>query len=120
MDNTQKGEKMSEKHYKAFISYSHQDEKFGNWLHKQLENYKIPKQLKKDYSPLPKKLFPVFRDIYELSAGDDLKVEIEKALKNSEALIILCSPKSAKSIWVNKEIIDFKKLHKDAKIIPIT
>lgn len=53
---------MSEKHYKAFISYSHQDEKFGNWLHKQLENYKIPKQLKKDYSRLPKKLFPVFRD----------------------------------------------------------
>ncbi len=110
---------MSEKHYKAFISYSHQDEKFGSWLHKQLENYKIPKQLKEDYPHLPKKLFPIFRDIYELSAGDDLKVEIDKALRNSDALILLCSPKSAKSEWVNKEIIDFKKLHKDAKIIPI-
>ena len=110
---------MSEKHYKAFISYSHQDEKFGKWLHKSLENYKMPKQLKEDYPKLPNKLFPIFRDIYELSAGDNLTIEIEKALKNSEALILLCSPKSAKSEWVNKEIIDFKKLHKDAKIIPI-
>ena len=82
------------------------EELFGSWLHKQLENYKIPKQLKEDYLHLPKKLFPIFRDIYELSAGDDLKVEIDKALRNSDALILLCSPKSAKSERVNKENIN--------------
>ena len=33
--------------YRAFISYSPQDDKFGKWLHKSLEKYKIPKELRK-------------------------------------------------------------------------
>ena len=31
--------------YKAFISYSHQDKKWGDWLHKGLETYRISKGL---------------------------------------------------------------------------
>jgi len=69
------------KHYKAFISYSHDNEEFGAWLHKQLERYKIPKRLREDYPHLPKTLYPIFRDRYELNAGDDLGVEISKALE---------------------------------------
>ena len=45
--------------YRAFISYSHQNEKFGKWLHKSLEKYKIPKELRKEYSDLPDKLYDV-------------------------------------------------------------
>ena len=40
------------KHYKAFISYSREDEDFGAWLHKELEKYKIPKNLREDYPNL--------------------------------------------------------------------
>ena len=98
---------MTQKHYKAFISYSHEDEVFGSWLHKELEKYKIPKKLREDYPNLPKTLYPIFRDRYELNAGDDLGVEIPKALENSDALIVVCSTKSADSKLVNKEIIDF-------------
>jgi len=65
---------MSQKKYKAFLSYSHADEAFGKWLHKQLERYKIPKKLYSDYPNLPKSLYPIFRDRYELNAGDDLGV----------------------------------------------
>jgi hypothetical protein len=38
---------MPPKHYKykAFISYSHQDKKWGDWLHKALETYRVPKGL---------------------------------------------------------------------------
>jgi tetratricopeptide (TPR) repeat protein len=107
---------MSEKHYKAFISYSHQDEKFGTWLHKKLETYKIPKQLREDYPHLPEKLFPLFRDREELSTSPSLGKKILKALQNSEYLIIVCSQNSAKSQWVNKEIIDFKKIHGEDKV----
>ncbi|MFZ2089912.1 MAG: hypothetical protein WAU47_15195, partial [Desulfobaccales bacterium] len=55
--------------YWAFISYSHQDEKWAAWLHKGLETYRIPQNLvggeERDF-PVPKKIFPVFRDREEL------------------------------------------------------
>ena len=110
---------MGEKHYKAFISYSHEDEAFGSWLHKELEKYKIPKKLREDYPNLPKTLYPIFRDRYELNSGDDLGVEIPKALEKSDALIVVCSIKSADSKWVNKEIIDFKMMYGEDRIFPI-
>ncbi len=116
----------STKHYKAFISYSHDNEEFGAWLHEQLEKYKIPKKLREDYPHLPKTLYPIFRDKYELNAGDNLGnaednlgEDILNALKNSDALIVICSIKSASSKWVNKEIIDFKIEHGEARIFPI-
>jgi hypothetical protein len=31
--------------YYAFISYSHQDKKWGDWLHKAIETYRVPKRL---------------------------------------------------------------------------
>ena len=107
---------MGNKHYKAFISYSHKDEKFGKWLHKALEKYKIPKELRKDHPHLPKSLFPIFRDREELSTSSDLGTEILKALHHSKYLIIICSVHSAKSQWVNQEIIDFKAKHGEDKV----
>ena len=107
---------MKEKHYKAFISYSHQDEKFGKWLHKALEKYQIPKELRNDYPNLPKSLFPIFRDREELPTSSNLGEEILKGLKNSNYLIIICSINSAKSKWVNQEIIDFKVIHGENKV----
>ncbi|BAF73050.1 TIR domain-containing protein [Sulfurovum sp. NBC37-1] len=107
------------KSYKAFIGYSHDDEAFGSWLHKELEKYKIPRKLREDYQTLPKSLYPIFRDRYELNAGDDLGVEILKALENSDALIVVCSTKSADSKWVNKEIVDFKMMHGEDRVFPI-
>jgi len=110
---------MLDKKYKAFISYSHDDEVFGSWLHKELEKYKIPKRLHKDYPNLPKALYPIFRDRYELNSGDNLGEEITKALENSNALIVVCSKSSANSKWVNKEIIDFKMMYGEDNIFPI-
>jgi len=113
------GNETKHQHYNAFISYSHEDEAFSSWLQKELEKYKIPKKLREDYPNLPKSLYPIFRDRYELNSGDDLEVEIPKALKNSDALIVVCSTKSANSKWVNKEIIDFKMMHGEDRIFPI-
>jgi len=108
---------MKERKYKAFISYSHKDEKFATWLHKKLETYKIPKQLQENYShKLPNKLFPLFRDRAELSTSPTLGEEILKALTNSEYLIVICSTYSAKSQYVNQEIIDFKRIHGEGKV----
>ncbi len=108
--------------YKAFISYSHKDEKWCSWLHRRLENYKIPKPLigrETELGPIPANLKPVFRDKDELSAGSDLGEHIQAALHGSEFLIVLCSPNSAKSHWVNEEIIYFKHNFPDRQIFSI-
>ncbi len=103
-----------EKEYKywAFISYCSSDEKFAKRLHTVLNNYTIPKKLYKSHPNLPKKLNSVFLDNENLSADPDLKEKLRKELNESQVLIVICSPESAKSKWVNKEINDFRKTGK--------
>lgn len=108
--------------YKAFLSYSHQDKKWGAWLHKQLEKYRTPKNLKLGDGSVVgngRTIGRIFRDRDELPAAEDLTEAVEKALKSSEYLIVLCSPASAASVWVNKEVIEFKRLRGDRFVLPI-
>ena len=84
-----------------------------------MENYKIPKELHNRYSDLPKKLYPIFRDREELPTSSSLSQNINEAIKASRYLIVICSPSAAKSKWVNQEIIDFKKLHGENRILAI-
>ena len=93
-----------EKEYFAFISYKREDEKWAKWLAHQLDNYKLPSTL--NGKELPPSLRKTFRDVDELSAGN-LPEQIYNALSTSDNLIVICSPRSAKSEWVNKEIEDF-------------
>lgn len=98
--------------YKAFISYSHKDKKFAKWLHKRIENYKIPKSLKEKYPNLPKDLkHSIFREEAKLSTTSELGINLKYALDNSEWLIVICSPHAAASKWVDNEIHYFKKMH---------
>jgi len=106
--------------YKAFISYSHRDEKWGQWLHRGIERYRVPKAIiGRDtlYGPVPKRLFPVFRDREELPTAADLSEVISKGLRDSSHLIVICSPRAAKSQWVNEEVRTFKKLGKQNRIV---
>lgn len=103
--------------YYAFISYKREDEKWAKWLQKKLESYGFPVSLRKDNPSLPSKIRPVFRDQSELSGGN-LKEEIEKGLKGSKYLIVICSPRSARSPWVSKEVQYFIDKGKENYIIP--
>jgi tetratricopeptide (TPR) repeat protein len=103
---------MSEPRYKAFISYSHQDERWAKWLHRALESYHVPRRLrgtKGQYGAVPPRLNPVFRDRDELTAAHNLSGEITEALERSETLIVVCSPAAARSRWVNEEIRYFQQ-----------
>ena len=105
--------------YKAFLSYSHLDRRWGIWLHKALESYRVPKRLVGTTSvrgTVPAKLFPIFRDQEELASSADLSAEIEKALAESEFLIVICSPNAAKSDWVNQEVLRFKRMGREDRI----
>ncbi len=61
--------------------------------------------------PVPKSLRPIFRDREDFSAGGSLNDQSIAALDASAALIVLCSPASAKSHYVNEEIRLFKHRH---------
>lgn len=106
-----------EKEYYAFISYQRKDEKWADRLRNKLEHYRLPSSVRKQDASLPKEIRPIFRDALEL-AGGVLAKEIETALQQSKYLIVICSPNSAKSPWVNKEIQTFIDLGHEDRIIP--
>lgn len=98
--------------YRAFISYSHADEKWARWLMRRLESYRVPANLvgsKGRDGPIPAKLGKFFRDRDELPSAGDLSSTISTALENSTALIVICSTASAQSRWVNAEIDAFRQ-----------
>ena len=105
--------------YRAFISYSHADKAWAGWLHKALETYRVPSRLvgkETTAGVIPPRLNPIFRDREELASAHDLGNRVNEALAKSEALIVVCSPGSAQSRWVNEEVLAFKRLGRTERI----
>jgi tetratricopeptide (TPR) repeat protein len=108
--------------YRAFISYSHADEKWAGWLHRRLETYRLPKALvgqQSGFGSVPERFAPVFRDREELATATDLGATLIAALEQSACLVVICSPKAAKSRWVNEEILAFKRLGRSHRIFAL-
>lgn len=104
------------RHYKAFISYSHSDEQWARWLQRALEKYKLPKTFRQSHPELPERLYPIFRDRDELASGGELSESIRKAMEDSDALIVICSPAARASLWVNEEVKRFKAFGRGERI----
>jgi tetratricopeptide (TPR) repeat protein len=108
--------------YRAFISYGHRDSAWASWLHRGLEKYRPPKQLIgtiTERGEVPKRLTPIFKDRDELPSATDLGALINAALAGSECQIVVCSPRAARSQWVNEEILAFKRLGREDRILCI-
>ena len=105
---------MDNKEYKydAFISYRHCDlDKFvAENLHKVLETYELPKNVKEKLGITGRTIKRVFRDQDELPLSSNLEDPIIDALNQSKYLIVICSPRLKDSLWCKKEIQTFKKL----------
>jgi len=105
--------------YRAFISYSHRDARWGRWIHRQLESYRLPSAIvgrATPFGPVPDRLQPIFRDRDELGTATDLSTEIQTALQRSLFLVVVCSPAAAASRWVDQEIRLFKRLHGEDRV----
>lgn len=102
--------------YFAFISYKREDEEWARWLQHKLESYRLPSNLN-GRTDLPKEIRPVFKDTSELTPGN-LPEQINEALEQSKFLIVICSPRSAQSEWVNKEVETFMSMGRTNNIIP--
>jgi hypothetical protein len=90
--------------HEAFISYRHvnPDPALARWLHKALETYKAPKQVVK--SGVRRRLGKVSLDTAELRGGPNVSEAVLAELHESKNLIVVCSPRSPQSKWVNDEI----------------
>ncbi len=113
---------LSRDHYWAFISYSHSDSRWASWLHRGLERYRIPRRLVGQQGArgsIPRRLFPVFLDRDELAGSSALGPELQAALRDARHLIVICSPASARSHWVNEEIKYFKALGKADRVLAL-
>ncbi len=108
--------------YRAFISYSHADKSVAAWLHHAIEAYHVPTKLVGRVTaigPVPRRLTPVFRDRDELPASGDLGKELTEALRDSLFLIVICSPAAARSQWVDQEILTFKRMHGESRVLSL-
>lgn len=101
--------------YRAFLSYSHRDSDWANWLHERFESWKTPP----DLTGVPDRLFPIFQDEKELPSSSDLGRQIQEALRESESLVVICSPHAAASRWVNEEILAYKRLGRADRILAV-
>src|SRR5438105_5959045 len=104
-------------HYRAFISYSSVDSRLATRLHARLERYIFPSGARMDNGNPPERLRPVFLDRVELRTGASLSETIRQALLESKVLVVICSPRARISVWVNREIREFREAHSDGAVL---
>ncbi|MCR5177922.1 MAG: toll/interleukin-1 receptor domain-containing protein [Lachnospiraceae bacterium] len=110
-----------ETHYNAFISYRHHelDKAVAIELHRKIERFRLPVNMRKDFPRERWGIQRVFRDQDELPLASNLSDPIEEALRNSEWLVVICTPRLPESKWCQKEIETFKALHGQDHILAI-
>ena len=105
----------SEYKYYAFISYNSKDTSWGKRLQRKLEHYRMPATLCSERGWKRKPIHPVFFAPTDIQPGP-LTDELKDRLRVSRNLIVICSPNSAQSEWVGKEIEYFHELGRDNAI----
>jgi len=122
--------------YWAFLGYSGQDNcehrpdapevcclRWGDWLHDALKTFPIPAeftgQINARAEIIPARIDPIFQDQEEQPGNAGLSEHTRKALEQSKCLIVICSPRSAKSLYVNEAVRYFKQLGRGNRILPI-
>lgn len=106
-------------HYNAFISYRHAtlDSQIAREIQRQLEHFHIPRAIAAQTGV--KKINRIFRDKEELPITSDLNEDIAHALENSDYLIVICSPRTKASMWVQKEIETFLRSHHRSRVLTV-
>lgn len=101
--------------YFAFISYNSRDTEWGKKVQKKLEHYRMPATLCSEHGWERTPIKPVFFAPTDIQPGG-LSEELQERLRASRNLIVICSPNSAKSEWVGREIEFFYQLGRTKQI----
>lgn len=101
--------------YFAFISYNSKDTEWGKRVQRKLEHYRMPATLCSEHGWERTPIKPVFFAPTDIQPGG-LSEELQERLRASRNLIVICSPNSARSEWVGKEIEFFHQLGRTKQI----
>jgi hypothetical protein len=109
-------QKSGVREYSAFISYRHlpDDLRVAKENHRKLETYHLDRKTREASGF--KSLAPIFRDADELPISSALDDDLVSALRNSSALIVVCSPRTNESAWVAREVDEFLKTQSGVRI----
>jgi tetratricopeptide (TPR) repeat protein len=108
--------------YAAFLSYNSADRAIARRLQRTLESYAPPAELRGQATSIGiigDRLGRICRDRTDFRSGESLSAALKAALDKSSALIVLCSPDSAQSKWVNEEVAYFRSIGRGARIFPL-
>jgi len=113
---------MEKRKYYAFISYCHRDARKAKRLYRRMQRFRVPPKLIKDQRrerkvELPRRLTPIFIDDEEMM-GTSVKQGMQRGLSQSRFLVVVCSPNSAKSTYVDYEADYFVRDGREDHIIP--
>lgn len=105
--------------YDAFISYRHAevDMAAAKYVQRWLEHFHVPASVAR--SAGKSKIARVFRDKDELPLTSNLGDDIMLALENADFLIVICSPRTKESPWVQREIDHFLSCHDISRVLTV-
>ena len=103
--------------YWAFVSYSHHDSRVAQLLIRELAVMPVPRERRAAVKGAPPTFAPLFLDTRDAAAAPELDGEMQRALRNSARLIVLCSPFATQSEYVSDEIRFFQNLGRSADIL---
>lgn len=103
----------------SLFNRKEKDARYARWLQRMLEYYRLPAEIIRQHPDIEFSTHPrhVFRDATDLCGGN-LSKAIKEGLDSSKFLVVICSPRSAKSKWVNDEVQEFIDSGREEFIIP--
>ena len=104
--------------YDVFFSYRHKplDAEITQKTFHALESYRLPDALRKrGYSDIQR----AFRDTEELPVSRILTDTIDKALHSTNCLVVVCSPDTPSSEWIDREVAVFIEMGRADHIYPL-
>ena len=105
--------------YFAFISFQSADAKEAVRLQHAIESYRLPAVLCKHDSSIPRHVKPLFCYINDMHASEELMEDLKRRMEQSRYLIVVCSPRAARSTYINSGIDYFVSLGRRDRIIPV-
>ena len=105
--------------YFAFISFQNTDAREAVRLQHAIERYRLPAVLCRHNRSIPRRIKPLFCYLNDMHAGEELMMDLKQRMEQSRYLIVLCSPRSVASKYVNSGIDYFVSLGRRDSIIPL-